>query len=725
MLLLCFPLWAFKAESLLKKQSSEEQRYVLLAVQIDAPPKLDGFLEKEIWEQAPVATHFIQKQPDEGQLASENTEVRILYNKESLYIGIMCYDSEPEKIIATEKRRDSESIYDNDHIQILLDTFRDRRNGFIFVTNPLGAKLDLQIRREGKIEASPWMENPNVNTNWDGVWRVKSAIRENGWSAEIEIPFFTLRFKENSSDGWGLNLLRNIRRKNEESTWAPLARNFKIHKISLAGDLKGLEGLEKGLNLQVKPFILGDRVFQRNDGEILSSTNSISGGLDLKYGLSSNLTLELTANTDFSQVEADDQQINLTRFSLFFPEKRDFFLENAALFNIGSQEDAMIFFSRRIGISSQGDKIPLLGGVKTAGKLGKFNVGLISLQSQAKGDVASNNFSVLRVGRDILGKSAIGFLVTNRQSSVSGDFNRAFAFDGDFIIGENLSITGYMAFTSSPEIRGKNRAGKLRFQWVSDYWDISGYYFDVQENFNAEMGFVKRTGIRKYYLQTAFTPEPKLPGIRRLNPHIRFEYTTDQEDNLLLSKTHIDWAMDLMNGGRFSFQWNKEHEFVDIPFPIQEDITLLVGTYKDSYWEASLRGNKSRNFWTDVRYRWSGFYGGKGRILQLTVGFRPLPSFDSELHFVHNDIDLSQGAFINHLLRVRLNYNFSIRLALMSLVQWNSDTGEVNVNMRLNYIHTPGSDLYIVYNERRLVEGLETGILDRTIALKFTYLFNF
>jgi len=694
-------------------------------VKVVTPPKIDGFLEPEIWDQAPAATNFIQKQPAEEEPASEDTEVRILYDEKNLYIGVMCFDSEPEKIIATEKKRDSERINDNDHIMLLFDTFRDRRNGYVFVTNPLGARREIQVRKEGKNEGSRYIKNPNVNDDWNGVWEVKAAIDERGWSAEIEIDLKTLRFDENSKNGWGLNILRNIRRKNEISTWAPLPRNLDIYKISLAGDLIGLEGLKKGLNLQVKPYLMASRISDRNEEGPLSSDNSLDAGLDMKYGLTSNLTLEVTINTDFSQVEVDDEQINLTRFSLFFPEKREFFLENAALFNIGSSEDAMIFYSRSIGISEDREEIPLLGGVKLAGKLGRFSLGLYNIQAQKTGDIPSNNFSVVRMSRDILGQSAVGFMITNRQSTISGDYNRSFAVDGDFVFGRNLSISGYFALTATPNLRGKNKAGKLRFHWVSDYWEFFGHYFDIQKNFNPEMGFVKRTGIRHLQVHSAFSPEPDIPFVRRLYPHVRFDYLTGQDKTLLWRKIHIDMAADLLNGGRLSFQWNGEHEFVDIPFPIQEDIVIPVGIYDSSWWQASVISDKSLPLWADTKYRWGGFYGGMGKIWDVKIGWRPFFNLGTEVGFVHNDIDLVQGKFKNHVLRTRIIYNFSTRLALMGLIQWNSDTGEFSTNIRLDFIHTLGSNLYIVYNERRIVEESGKGILDRSLALKFTYLFNF
>jgi len=706
-------------------RKANEPDYKLQAAFVETPPEIDGFLEPEVWGKAPAASQFIQRQPDEGRPATENTEVRILYTLDSLYIGVMCYDREPQKIIANIKQRDNEDIYENDHVRIMLDTFHDRRNGYVFVTNPLGARLDLQVRKEGKHEGGIHIPNPNVNIDWNAVWDVRAAVHSEGWSAEIVIPLNSLRFNERSSDGWGINFLRNIRRKNEESTWAPLPRNIEFTKISLAGTLTGLEGLRKGLSLQVKPFSLASRVQEREPGEEPLTASNLDAGLDIKYGLTSNLTADVTINTDFSQVEADDEQINLTRFSLYFPEKREFFLENAAAFSVGSPDDAMIFFSRRIGLSEDGEEIPLLGGVKIAGRAGRFTLGLINLQARAKGGLPANNFSVLRVSRDILDQSSIGLLITNRQSSVSGDYNRAFCLDGDFIIGRNFSLDGYYALTSTPGREGNNTAAKIGFYWLSDFWNFNGYVFSIDENFNAEMGFVKRTGIRRAQFHLGYTPEPDIPKIRRLNPHIFFAYTTDHQGTLLLREKHVHLSVDFIDGGNLGFQWNENHEFLDVAFPIQEEITIPVGLYTGAYWQLDFNTDRSRRLYSKMSYRWGGFYSGKSRIVNLQAGFRPWSSLNGEVNLVYNDIDLPQGAFVNHLLRTRLVYSFSTRLFLMSLIQWNSDTGDVDMNIRLNFIHRPGSDIYIVYNERREVEGLAQGVRDRTLALKFNYLFNF
>jgi hypothetical protein len=278
--------------------------------------------------------------------------------------------------------------------------------------------------------------------------------------------------------------------------------------------------------------------------------------------------------------------------------------------------------------------------------------------------------------------------------------------------------------TQSPELEGKNLASKIRYQWTSDFWDIYGHFFDIQENFNAEMGFVKRTGIRRSQIHVGYTPEPRLPGIKRLNPHANFTYATDQENVLLLREAHFHLQVDLIDGGRFGLSWNENHEFVDEPFEIQEDLTLPVDIYNDRFWRADLSTDKSRSLYAQTRYRWGGFYGGKSKELQLTGGFRPFTGLSGELGLTYNDVGLPQGDFINHLLLSRLTYSFSTRLFLMSLVQWNGETDDVSMNIRLHYIYRPGSDLFIVYNENRLVEGADIGIQDRTIAIKLNYLFN-
>jgi hypothetical protein len=704
---------------------NDETRHLLQAVFVEVPPIVDGFLEPEIWAAAPAANRFIQKQPDEGRPATEDTEVKILYTSDHLYIGVMCFDSEPDKIIAHIKERDSTDIYENDHIRIMLDTFHDRRNGYVFVTNPQGAQLDIQVRKEGRREGGRGISNPNINTDWKAVWNVRTAILPDGWSAEIAIPLSNLRFNENSGDGWGLNIMRNIRRKNEESTWAPLPRNLSFEKISLAGTLTGLEMLEKGLNLQVKPFALAGGTRSNDPEERTSGTGNLDAGLDIKFGLTSTLTADITVNTDFSQVEADDQQINLTRFSLFYPEKRDFFLENSAMFSIGSPDDAMIFFSRRIGLSEDGEEIPLLGGVKVAGRAGRFSLGMINIQTGARGDLPSNNYSVFRVSRDILDQSSIGLLMTNRQASVSGDYGRTLSLDGDFILSPNLSLDGYLALTSSPEMNTRNTAAKLGFYWISDNWDFNGSVFSIEDNFNADMGFVRRTGIRRAKTHLGFTPKPAIPGVRRLNPHVSLAYTTDQQNALLLREKHVHFNIDLINGGNLGFQWNENHEFLDEEFLINEEITIPVGLYTDAYWQLDWNTDRSRRFYTRMSYKWGDFFRGRSRIVNLRAGFRPLPSLNGEFSLVYNDIGLPQGAFVSHLLRTRLIYGFTTRLFLMSLIQWNSTTGDVDTNLRFNFIYRPGSDIYLVYNERRPVEGLAQGIRDRSLAVKFNYLFNF
>ncbi|MFO7866337.1 MAG: DUF5916 domain-containing protein [Candidatus Aminicenantes bacterium] len=708
-----------------QRDKSIQAGHSIRALWVNSPPKLDGYLDEEIWENAAVAENFIQRQPNTGEAASEKTEVRILFDHENIYFGIKCFDSEPNKIIANVKRRDSEKLVDNDHFEIMLDTFYDKRNGYIFIINPIGAKSDLQIRKEGRREGGSRNDNPNVNKSWDAVWEVETSINERGWFAEVKIPLYNFRFKSGAGSTWGLNFLRNIRRKNEASTWVPLPRNLKLTKVSISGPLYFAEELNKSLNFHVKPYIYGGKLIQRNENEFLDVNNSFDMGVDLKYGLASGLTLELTGNTDFSHVEADNQQINLTRFDLYYPEKREFFLDNQALFSIGSPEDSMIFFSRQIGISEEREEIPLLGGAKIAGRLGSFNLGLLSLQSQKKGMVSSNNYSVFRLSKDVLKNSAVGFMMTNRQSGIFNDYNRAFAFDGDFHFGQDLSVNGYYSLTDSPHTEGKNSAKKFAVTWISDSLEFRGHYFDIQDNFNAEMGFYKRTGIRELQALFGYTPEPDLPGVRRLNPHINITYIEDHNRQILERNYHSHMMVQFINGGHIGFQWNDKYEFVDQTFNIQESISIPIGYYKLRYWEADYQSDKSRNIYGEIKYRYGGFYGGNGKMVNLITGFRPFSNFYSEFNIIYNDIDLPQGAFVNHLLRNRLIFSFSKKLVLMSLIQWNSDIDELNMNIRLHFIYKPGSHIYVVYNEQSMVNDLSPGMMERALAIKVNHLFNF
>src|SRR3990172_6362403 len=424
---------------------------------------IDGRLDEPAWNQAPEAANFIQTEPDTDQPASEKTEVRALYDQDYIYFGIYAHDSQPNRIIVSELKKDFNR--DNgDTVEIVLDTFRDERNGYIFAINPAGAKWDGQMANEGR----------EINANWDAVWYVKTRRVEDGWTAEIAIPFRTLKFRESNLQTWGINFQRNLRRRNEDSLWSPLPRIYRLDRVSLAGTLEDLERIKPGSNIRIKPYFVtslgqpfGGRDIPSGTEKTISSCRWASGancyhgdfGIDLKYGLTTGMTWDFTYNTDFSQVEADEQQINLTRFSLLFPEKREFFLENSGIFQFGSSDrgfgnrgdDMVMFFSRNIGLSDDGGPIPILGGSRLTGRAGAYELGVLNIQQREFGSIHGTNFTVGRLKRNVLGNSDIGVMLVNSETQDSPHFNRVVGADANFRFGQSLSVSSFLAKSFSPE----------------------------------------------------------------------------------------------------------------------------------------------------------------------------------------------------------------------------------------------------------------------------------
>ncbi|MCC7123306.1 MAG: carbohydrate binding family 9 domain-containing protein, partial [Acidobacteria bacterium] len=425
------------------------------AVRVPEGPALDGeILDDPVWAAAPVIGNFVQYQPSEGQPVSENTEVRMIFTRDMLYIGVVCYDRDPSGIIVADSRRDT-SLDNTDSFRMIFDTFRDRQNGFVFGTNPAGIEYDGQVTNEGVgggglSTAQMSGSGGGFNLNWDGAWEVRAKTTEIGWMAEFAIPFKTLRYPEGSEQSWGVNFQRNIRRKNEQAFWAQIPRQFNINRVSLAGTIANIEP-PVFRNFKVIPYMLGQ--FNKTGVRPVDGVALGEVGADAKYNLTPSLTLDATYNTDFAQVEVDDQQVNLDRFNLFFPEKRPFFLENAGFFSVGNPGEVDLFFSRRIGLSNSGQAIPLYGGGRVSGKVGLWNVGLLNMQTKEVGafDTPGNNFGVIRLMRELPNRTAIGGLFVNRQGTgdlvrrnAEGDnvdYNRTFAIDGKLGIGRSHQIT--------------------------------------------------------------------------------------------------------------------------------------------------------------------------------------------------------------------------------------------------------------------------------------------
>ena len=503
---------------------------------VEGAPEIDGdVLGEAIWDDIVPVTGFLQNTPDEGQPASERTEVRIIYTEDTVYFGIVAYVSDPSTIIVSDSRRDS-SLDDTDSFQIIIDTYLDKQNGFVFGTNPAGLEYDGQVTNEGQgsgrfggggVSRSGSQQQRGsgggFNVNWDGVWQVGAEISEIGWTAEIAIPFRTLRYPSGDVQTWGLNFQRNIRSRNEQSYWAPLPRQFRLHRLSLAGELQGIE-VPPQRNLKLTPYVLGEALRRTDD----TKTTALGDfGADLKYSITPSVTLDLTYNTDFAQVEVDDQRVNLDRFNLFFPEKRAFFLENAGLFSVGQPGQLEVFFSRRIGIGESGGQIPILGGGRLSGKVGNnTNVGFLNIQTESVNATGtpSNNFTVARVRQDFQNRSNVGAMFVNRggTGNLAGerDYNRSYAVDGRWGIGQAGTVSGFAAQTDTPGLEGDTHAFNMAANYDSERYQLRGGFTEVGPNFNPEVGFYARRGYRRSdaSVRTTFRPENPL-GILEWFPH--------------------------------------------------------------------------------------------------------------------------------------------------------------------------------------------------------------
>ncbi len=699
------------------------EQFKVRPLRVEKGPRIDGVLDDEGWQLAPLIDEFIQQEPKEGSVASERTEVRLMYDARNLYIGLRAFDSEPAGVIATEMRRDSPRILDEDNFQVIIDTFNDHRSGYMFVTSPLGAKLEQQIFEEG--EGGGRGINSNINKDWDGVWDAVARQTENGWVAEIAIPTTTLRFKASDEQAWGINFERNIRRKNEQVFWAPIPKAYTITRVSLAGTLDGIRGLSQGMDLRVKPFMTSS--FRRKSYNNAATSNNFLGdyGLDMKYGVTSGLNLDITINTDFAQVEADEQQVNLTRFGLFFPEKRDFFLENAGQLNVGTAQgqDAYLFFSRQIGLSSTGQPIPIVGGARLTGKVGKNSIALMDIQTARAFGAPGDNFMVSRYSRDVLARSRVGALFINKEASDHTRFNRTMATDATFALGKSFKVNSYLAKTSSPGIHEGDMSYYTRAGWQDRNWNIWTQYIDIQDNFNAEVGFVPRKGIRTSQTHFAPTPRPGRLRMRMLEPMIQVTYTTDQNNRLLSRRVHHMVAFNMDDGTYINFIYNKYFEQLDKPFRIQRNVSIPTGTYRFGEMIMQLNTSPARRIYEKFTFSPQTFYGGFRKDFDATLGARVSRQLSTEAQYRRNDVNLPFGSFEVNLGTLRVDYAMSPRMTVRSLVQYNSSTHETSTSIRLNWIYRPGSDFYIVYNGLRAASTADVP-RDHQIVLKLNYLLS-
>jgi hypothetical protein len=701
-------------------------------------PTINGRVDEAAWRNAEPFSGFIQQWPDDGQPATERTEVRFLIDRENLYIGVICFDSEPDQIVVSQSRRDAD-LDDTDSIQILLDTFNDGQNAFVFGTNPFGIEFDAQVRGEGQSGQS---NRGGFNLNWDADWTVRAQTTERGWEAEFAIPLKTLRYNPGQERTWGVNAQRNIRRKNEQAFLSPVPRGYELQRVSAAGKLNGLS-LPARRDLKLLPYVSGA---VNDDKTLRTDTVSRAGdvGLDVKWGVRADLTLDLTVNTDFAQVEADEQQVNLTRFPLFFPEKRPFFLENQQLFEIGNPRNVDLFFSRRIGLSSAGEPIDIVAGGRLSGKAGGYNIGLLNMQTDASVNgrtgqtlAPANNFTVLRVQREI-GRSNFGAMFVGRQGvgsrASADDHNRTYGLDLVWQATTNGRYTAFFARTDSMASRGgTDYAGGTSYAYANDLWTGRAGYTQVGERFNPEVGFLRRRGYRSIEANTNLRYQPKRwDWIRAFQPHANYTGYLDLQNRLESSNAHWHFFdIRMPSGARWGYVAITGQDRPRRPFTVYQDVkgrrvVMPAGEYGWMWWEFEGNTNRSAPVSAALVHKIGRYYNGDYQGWRVTLGLRAGARLLSEAEWTHDDVRLPVGGFRSDLLPIKISYAFTSLASVQGLIQYNKQTASVSSNIRLALLNRSGTGFFLVYNDRRDVTSFTPDeLLGRSFIVKYTRLFDY
>lgn len=694
-------------------------------------PIIDGRLTDAAWKDAVPFTGFVQREPTLGAAVTERTEVRVLSDGEALYIGAWLYDREPAGIVPGEKIRDGQ-LLNSDYLAIVLDTYHDRQNGFVFATTPAGIEYDGQVTREGEgggvfqagQSAAQAGAMGGFNLNWDGSWTVATSQDSLGWYAEFRIPFSTLRYGGADVQTWGINFARLIRRKNEESYWSPIPRQFNLYRLSLAGTLTDLK-VPVHRVATVTPYVIGSASRDSLSGQRVVSHRDF--GADAKVGITPSLTLDLTYNTDFAQVEVDDQRVNLTRFPLFFPEKRPFFLENAGTFSAGTPQAVELFFSRRIGIDTNGAPQRILGGGRLSGRVGETTIGLMHIVTDDPASAGHRQaFSVARAIREFGGRSRIGVMAVQRQSSDSaGDYNRTYAVDGRFGLSEALTVDWWGAKTETPRRPGDDVGYSARAAYQTNDWNHSLRLVQVGQNFNPEVGFLNRTGGYTYYEATLmrYVRFPSVTWLRDWYPHVSYRGYYAPGGSYQSGWIHIDVTkLELTNGGKIGPEWDSYHERLTQPFAISSNVTLPAGSYDYAGPAFDYTSDPSLPLSIAFRGEFGPFYNGTRTGGNGTLTFRRGASLSSSLLVDYNDVRLAEGHFVRSLVGVRLAYFFTPHVFLQSLTQFNNQSSTWSANARFGWLGTAGTGLYVVLNDGEQADGFFswTRPQSRSLTVKYT-----
>lgn len=717
------------------------------AIKLAVPLKVDGVLDEEVYSREKPFGGLIQVAPRYGEQMTERSDVWILYDNRHIYLVCRCWDSAPpEEWIVNELRRDTNGLRNNDHIGAMFDTFYDRRSGFGFYTNPLGARADYSVVDEG-----------GSNTDWNPVWTSKTGRFEGGWTVEMAIPLKSIRYRAGNDQVWGIQLRRSVRRKNEWAYLTPVPQSLAgpqaLNRVSAGGTLVGLDLPPAGLNLELKPYAVARMTTDRLLATPVSNDFGSEIGGEARYSITPNLTADFTVNTDFAQVEIDEQQVNLTRFSLFFPEKRDFFLEGRGVFDFarggvgatgfsGNATDTpFLFYSRRIGLNA-GRVVPIDAGGRVTGKLGPYAIGIMNIQTgdETASQTEATNFSVLRVKRDVLRRSAIGVMATNRSVSARGTgSNQAYGVDGSFGLSRDVSLGAYWARTATTALRGDDRSYEGRFDYNADRYGARLEHLSVGANFNPEVGFTRRTDFNRSFAELRFSPRPAgIRSVRKFTWSGSGEYIETGGGAVDSRTWQGHFGTEFQSSDQLSIDVGRTYEVLRTPFtPAGSPVPIAPGGYSFNDVSASYQFGAQRRVSGTIALRAGEYYNGTIRSLTLGPGGNS-PGRVSihrqvsvEPTFSITRIELPDASFTTRLARARIDYAFTPLMFASGLLQYSSADRAFSTNLRFRWEYAPGSELFLVYTDERDTtdDGLSPtgvrGLKNRAFVVKLNRLLRF
>jgi hypothetical protein len=711
-------------------------RATVRAVRLAQPLQIDGALDEALYREMPSLDDYTQVEPEAGAPATERTETWLAFDDENVYVSFRAWDSQMDRLIATEMRRDNGNIWSgNDILVFIFDTFDDRRSSISFTVNPLGGRADGQVINERQ-----------YNADWNPVWELKTGRFDRGWTLEAALPFKSLRYRPGADQVWGFNAMRVKRSKNEISTLSPVPPSQGqqgVEQPAFAATLLGIEAPPTGRHIDLKPYVTSSVASDMRAAPGPRDDGDVGLGFDAKYLVTQNLTADFTYRTDFAQVEADQQQINLTRFSLFFPEKRDVFLENQGVFsfggvavgslNAGTSDAPILFYSRRIGLEGS-RQVPIEGGGRLTGRAGPFSVGVLNIQSGREDQTGTQptNFTVVRVKRDVFRRSSLGLLFTNRSVDARGlGANRAYGLDGTFAFFQNLQINTFWARTESDRrsvpVGASDTSYRGQIDFTGDRYGVQLERLAIGDRFNPEVGFVRRTDMVRDFAQFRFSPRPRRRGVIRKYVYLgSIEYIENMAGRLETRERTGEFAIEFQNTDRFSVNYTNSFEF----FPVSARIgavTLPIGSYSFDTVRVGYNLGQQRVFSAGLSAEYGTFYSGHKTTLSVARGRMPVTTqLSLEPTYSINRVELLEGRFTTHLLGSRVTYAMTPMMFGSALVQYNSSASTIATNARLRWEYRPGSELFVVYNEERnTLTRRFPGLNERSFIVKVNRLFRF